>query len=93
MLLDLSLKHCIYQISPSLSIIRLQLQQKEKSCWPIFPLVEPILCAVSLDNFFENYTLTLAKRKTFHDTKRHLPYWNPYLTAVKSVQLLHTNRA
>ena len=42
------------------------------------------------------HTLTLAERKTFqciNDTKKHLPYCNPDLKAVKTVQLLYINRA
>ena len=41
------------------------------------------------------HALTLAERKTFqciNDTKRHLPYCNPDLTAVKTVQSLYINR-
>ena len=51
-----------------------------KSCWPIFPLAGPILCATSVTDvfrqFFEIHTLAIAERKTFqcgYDTTRHYP--------------------
>ena len=73
---------------------------KRKKLLANIPLTEPILCATSITGvsgqFFKMHTLTPAERKTFqciNDTKRHLPYCNPDLKAVKTVQLLYINRA
>ena len=39
-----------------------------------------------------SYTRRKETFQCINDTKRHLPYWNPDLTAMKTVQLLYINR-